>query len=214
MRLLFWILLCCTTIVQSAAGLSAGADLATAQHAYKEKDYVTALKECAPLAEHGNAEAQLLLGRMYLMGQGVAKDDNQAGKWFEASAAQGNADAQFMLGSMYLLPQRDVTKGVNLLRLSADQGNQDAQYLLGKAYLHGLPSLPRDPVQAELWLSLAAQKNLRFYKSELDSAESQMTPSDIASGRALATAWKPKAGQKAQAGEEIRKDGDPKAQQR
>jgi hypothetical protein len=41
-----------------------------------------------------------------------------------------------------------------------------------------------------------------------------MTPNEIASGRALATAWKPKDGQKAQAGEEIRKDGGPKAQQR
>jgi TPR repeat protein len=212
MRLLFQILLCCTTIVPAAA-LSTGADLEVAQRAYQEKDYITALKECTPLAEHGNAVAQLLLGRMYLMGQGVTRDNDQAGKWFEASATQGNADAQFMLGSMYLLPQKDVSKGVNWLRLSADQGNQDAQYVLGKAYLHGLPSLPRDAVQAELWLSLAALKNLQFYKSELDVAENQMTPSEIASGRALAAAWKPKAVQKPQAGEVSRKDGEPKTQQ-
>lgn len=129
---------------------------------------------------------------------------------FEASAAQGNADDQFMLGSMYLLPQRDVAAGVSWLRLSTDQGNQDAQYLLGKAYAHGVPNLPRDLVQAELWLSLAAKKNLQFYKSELDNAESQMSPSEIASGRALAAAWRPKTGQKPQADEGSRKDGIPK----
>ena len=212
MRSVVQILLCFTTIVLCAR-FSAGADLVSAQRAYEQKDYVTALKESKPLAEQGNAEAQLLLGRMYLMGQGVSKDNDQASKWFEVSAAQGNADAQFMLGSMYLLPQKDVAKGVNLLRLSADQGNQDAQYLLVKAYVHGLPSLPRDPVQAELWLTLAAKTNLPFYKSELDNAESQMRPSEIVSGRALAAAWKPKAGHTPQADKRFRKDGRQKSQQ-
>src|SRR5215468_7342272 len=110
MRSVLQILLCLTTIVLGAA-LSASADLVSAQRAYERKDYVTALKESTPLAKQGNAGAQLLLGRMYLMGQGVIKDNDQASKWFEISAAQGNADAQFMLGSMYLLPQKDVAKG-------------------------------------------------------------------------------------------------------
>ncbi len=65
--------LCALTILL-CAGLSAGADLASANRAYEQKDYATALKELAPLAEQGNAEAQFDLGRMYLMGQGVLKD--------------------------------------------------------------------------------------------------------------------------------------------
>jgi TPR repeat protein len=138
MRSLLHALLCLTTIALSV-GLSADADLASAQHAYEGKDYVTALREVTPLAEQGNAAAQLLLGRMYLMGQGVTKDNDQASKWFEASAVQNNADAEFMLGSMYLLPQKDVAEGAKWLRLSADQGNQDAQYLLGKAYAKASP---------------------------------------------------------------------------
>ena len=199
------------------AGLSAGADLASAQRAYQEKDYAAALKESTPLAAQGNADAQLLLGRMYLMGQGVSKDTGQAAKWFKASAEQGNTDAQFMLGSMYLLPQKDVAEGVRWLRLSAEHGNQDAQYLLGRAYAQGLQGLPRDPVQAEMWLWLAAKENLPFYKTELDSAEGQMTGDEIARGRALAAAWKPKTGpkpgDKPQADEDSRKDGKPKSQQ-
>ena len=133
---------------------------------------------------------------MYLMGQGVLKDPDQAIKWLKASAAQGNADAQFFLGSFYLLPRRDIAQGVKWLRLSAEQGQQDAQYLLGKVYLQGGKELPPDPVQAEMWLRLAAKQNLEFYQNELLGAEKQMTADQIANGKALAEAWKPKPGLK------------------
>jgi TPR repeat protein len=174
------------------ASLSAGTDIESGKRAYEQKDYATALKEFAPLAEQGNAAAQLFLGRMYMMGQGVLKDSDQAIKWFKASASQGNAEAQFFLGTMYLLPQKDIAEGVKWLRLSAEQGQQDAQLILGKAYLQGAKELPRDPVQAEMWLRLAAKGNLEFYQNELLAAEAQMTPEQIAKGKALAEAWKPK----------------------
>ena len=173
------------------ASLSA-ADLESAKRAYDQKDYATALKEFTPLANQGKAEAQLYLGKMYMVGQGVLKDPDQAIKWFKASAVQGNADAQFFLGAMYLLPHRDIPEGVKWLRLSAEQGQQDAQLLLGKSYLQDDKALPRDPVQAEMWLRLAAKNNLDFYQTELLAAEGQMTPEQIAKGKALAAAWKPK----------------------
>jgi TPR repeat protein len=170
--------------------LSTAAELESAKRAYEQKDYATARKEFAPLAEQGNADAQLFLGKMYLKGQGVLKDSDKAIKWFKASATQGNADAQFFLGSYYLLSHRDVSEGVKWMRLSAEQGNQDAQLLLGKAYLQG--ELPRDPVQADMWLRLAAKNNLPFYEAELSAAEKQMSPDQIGKGKALAEAWKPK----------------------
>jgi TPR repeat protein len=186
----FWL---CVTSILLCTSLSAGADLASAKHAYEQKDYATAFKEFTPLSEQGNAEAQFFLGKMYLVGQGVPKDSDLAIKWFKASAAQGNADAQFFLGSIYLLPHKDIAEGVKWLRLSAEQGNQDAQWLLGKAYLQGDKELPRDPVQAEIWLWLAAKDNLEFYGNELRAAEGQMTADQVAKGKALAAAWKPKA---------------------
>ncbi len=171
-----------------------GADLASAKRAYDQKDYATALKEFTPLAEQGNADAQLFLGKMYLMGEGVLKDPDQAVKWFKAAGVQGNADAQFYLGSFYLLPHKDIAEGLKWLRLSAEQGNQDAQLLLGKAYMDGSQELPRDPVQAEMWLRLAAKDNLPFYQAQLAGAERQMNAAQIAKGKALAAAWKPKHG--------------------
>ncbi len=170
---------------------SAGADLASAKRAYQQKDYATALQQVKPLAEKGDTEAQLILGKMYLSGHGVVTDTDQAIRWFKASAEKGNAEAQFFLGSIYLLPHRNIAEGVKWLRLSADQGNKDAQYLLGKTYLKGDDALPRDPVQAELWLRLAATDNLEFYQSELSGAEKQMSAEQISKGKALAAAWKP-----------------------
>ncbi len=185
--------LCASTILL-CAGYSAGADLESARRAYQQKDYATAFKELTPLAEQGNAEAQFILGKMYLKGEGVIKDPSQAIKWFRASGAQGDANAQFFLGSFYLLPHRNIAEGAKWLRLSAEQGNQDAQWLLGKALLQGDKDLPKDPVHAEMWLQLAARNNLEFYQNSLRAAESRMAPDLVAEGKALAAAWKPKHG--------------------
>lgn len=182
----------CGLAILLSVGSSTAADLSKAQKAYKQSDYAIALKELTPLAEHGNPEAQLLLGRMYLMGQGVSRDSDQAMKWFRASADQGNADAQFFTGSYYLLPRRDIPEGLRWLRLSAEQGNQDAQLLLGRTYAEGIAEAARDAVQAEMWLRLAAKDNLPFYASQLAAAEQGMTPEEIERGKALAAAWKAK----------------------
>jgi len=189
-----WRLATCAFTILICGSLSTGADLESAKRAYQQKDYPTAVKEFTPLAERGNGDAQLSLGKMYLLGQGVPRDPEQAIKWLKASAGQGNADAQFFVGSYYLLPHRDIAEGVKWLHLSAEQGQQDAQLLLGKAYLQGDKDLPRDLIQAEMWMRLAAKNNLDFYQSELLAAEAQMAPDQIAKGKALAAAWKPKHG--------------------
>lgn len=188
--------LCVLAISLFFVGQSAAADLTTAQQAYRQKDYAVALREATPLAEQGNPDAQLLLARMFLMGQGVSRDPDQAIKWFRASADQGNADAEFFMSSYYLLPRRDIPEGMKWLRLSAEQGNQDAQLLLGRTYADGRPEVPHDPVQGEMWLRLAAKDNLPFYESQLAAAERGMSPGDIEKGKALAATWKPKLGPK------------------
>jgi TPR repeat protein len=170
----------------------AAPDLESVKRSLERTDYATALKQVQPLAEQGNPDAQLFLGKMYLRGQGVPKDPDQANKWFRQAAMQGNAESQFFLGAWYLLPHRDVTEGLKWMQLSAEQGNKDAQLLLGRAYLQG--ELPRDPVQADMWLRLAAKNNLDFYQNELHVAEGQMTPEQITQGKALAESWRPKHG--------------------
>ncbi len=69
--------------------------------AAKRGDYATALREWRPLAEQGNANAQLLLGTMYDEGLGVTQDYAEAMKWYRKAAEQGHASAQSNLGLMY-----------------------------------------------------------------------------------------------------------------
>jgi TPR repeat protein len=185
----------CALAILIGVRFAAAADLTSAEHAYKQKDYATAMKQFTPAAHHGDAIAQLYLGKMYMLGQGVGANRDQAIKWFKASGDQGNADAQFFLGTLYLLPHKDIPQGLMWMRLSAEQGNQDAQLLLGQTYMQGgLKELPHDPVEADKWLRLAAKNNLPFYQLQLETAERQMNAGQIAKGKALAAAWKPKHG--------------------
>ena len=184
----------CILIILLCAGISFAADLESAKRAYHQRDFSTAVKEFTTLAEQGNWEAQLILGKMYMLGQGVPKDSDLAIKWFRAAAVQGDSEAQFFLGAMYLLPQKDVAEGLKWIRLSAEQGEQDAQFLLGKAYMKGQKELPRDPVQGDMWLRLAAKDNKQFYQDELNSAERLMSPDQRAKAKELAAVWKPKSG--------------------
>ena len=170
-----------------STGFLLGADLASAKRKYEEKDYDAALKESKPLAEQGNADAQVLVGRMYLMGQGVPRDRDQALKWFKAAAEQGSADGQFFVGSLSL--KQDAAQGIKWLLLAADQGMQDAQYLLGKTYLGGTQDVPRDLVEAAKWLRLAANGNAGFYQTGLGMAEAQMTAEQRAKAKTFADEW-------------------------
>lgn len=55
-----------------------------------------------PLAERGLADAQYNLGIVYLHGDGVGKNTEEAIKWFRRAAEQGDRPAQQQLGVMIL----------------------------------------------------------------------------------------------------------------
>ena len=90
-------------------------------------DQVAAINQ---LAEQGDANAQFILGNMYLKGEGVAKKDAEAVKWYRLAADQGNADAQHNLGLKYAkgegVPKNDV-EAYFWWNLAAAQGHADAK---------------------------------------------------------------------------------------
>ncbi|MFQ5984322.1 MAG: tetratricopeptide repeat protein [Alphaproteobacteria bacterium] len=79
----------------------AWADFAAGVEAYDGGDYATALSEWRPLAEQGDAEAQIALANMYLFGVGVRQDYREAAKWYRRAAEQGEVIAQINLGELY-----------------------------------------------------------------------------------------------------------------
>jgi hypothetical protein len=79
----------------------AWADFQAGMDAYNRGDYGTAFRVWRPLAEQGDANAQVQLGILYEQGLFGPQDSVQAVLWFEKAAAQGNANAQVRLGASY-----------------------------------------------------------------------------------------------------------------
>ena len=142
---------------------SLAANFQAGREAFERSDYVAALKEWRPLAEQGDADAQVELGFMYLSGQGVPQDDAEAARWYHLAAEQGNAQAQFLLGIIY-------GKGEGVT-----QNYVQAHMWFNLAAAHLPPGEVRDKA-AETREILA-----KF-----------MTPAQVAEAQRLAREWKPK----------------------
>ena len=141
-----------STLVLSIVFLaaSAWADYQVGMDAYERGNYATALSEWRPLAEEGDAQAQLHLGLLYANGDGVQQDYAKARQWYEKAAAQGYAMAQSNLGYLYSdgkgVP-KDGKKGVTWIRKAAEQRDANGQASLGEMYRDGR-GVPQDNVQA------------------------------------------------------------------
>jgi TPR repeat protein len=69
--------------------------------AFKRHDFASAMALLRPLADHGDAAAQLHVGIMDAFGQGVPQDKARAIDWYRRAAEQGNGEAQARLGEGY-----------------------------------------------------------------------------------------------------------------
>lgn len=101
-------------------------DLREAGFALERKDYKTAVRLYRSRADDGNAEAQTMLGEMYNIGYGVARDDRESARLFRAAAVQGDMSGQESLALAYEkgkgLPQDEVRAYMWYL-IAADTGS-------------------------------------------------------------------------------------------
>jgi uncharacterized protein len=179
------------TIVCLAASAWAGNK---ADEAYDQEDCATAVSEMRPLAEDGNAAAQVNLGLHYYNGQGVPQNYVLARQWWEKAAAQGHAGAQVSLGTLSLMGYgvpKDYQQAMRWFRLAADQDDALAQMKLGVIYERG-DGIPPDFVQAHKWYNLAAAKGEKDSAVQRELLSKRMTPDQIAEAQQVAREWKPK----------------------
>lgn len=106
--------------------LAVGAGLEPLRDAWRSGDVVAVERGLRPLAESGDARAQLLLGHLYQTGRGGAVDYPAALHWFRRAADQGVAEAQYALGLMYELGY------------GTEVDAAEAEYWYGRAVAHGL----------------------------------------------------------------------------
>lgn len=162
--------------------------------AYREHDYELALKEIAPLARGGNADAQHLLGLMYFMGRGVPRNYRQAFEWHYKAALQGVPDAEYVIGAMYYtgnaVPQ-DQKLAVSWFRKAAQLGQPDAQYALGLMVRHHVADVPEDAVTAYMLWDLAAASGHRNAGEQRDDLARHMTAQQIDEAQRRSRNWHP-----------------------
>lgn len=145
-----------TMMVSTAANADT---LAAGRAAYARRDYGRAAVQIVPLAERGNAEAQMMLGFMHATGQGVPQSNDLAAFWYCQAAERGNTTAQHLLGLLY-----DKGHGVPLDEVQAYKW-------LNLATAH------------------APKANRDYYQRLRDAVASKMTRGQIAAGQWLAMEW-------------------------
>lgn len=138
-----------------------------------EEDKADSLFELVLLkdrAEEGEPEAQFELGRRYLQGVGLERNDVMALYWVRAAAEQGYARAQAGLGWMYAVGrgvERNDAQSFVWYERAAREGYRVAQRMLGKYYEKGIGTEP-DLALAKAWYEKAAaqgdEKSVRRLK--------------------------------------------------
>ena len=157
--------------------------------AYKAGDYEVALKSWEPLAETGDAYAQVNLGVMYSQGHGVVQDDKEAFKWFKLAAEQGYSPGQWRLAIMYKTGTgvvQNYEEAAKLYKLVAEQGDAYAQNALGFMFSNGF-GVPQDNVKAYLWFTVAGDSGYGLGSRYRDQIAKKMTPEDITKAQEMAS---------------------------
>lgn len=150
-------------------------------------------------AKSGNFDAQYLLGRRYLTGDGLPKDSAQAAKWFKKAADQGLPRAMEALGHLYRKGQdlpRDPGRAAKYYSQAAQYGLKWSQYWLGKLYFEG-DGLPEDPARACFWATVALRAKLpdkerKTITSLRDAAAARLDDSRLREVRGKAEHYKTK----------------------
>ena len=188
-RLIMFSLLLCFVFPR----LSYADQLEDAKAAIQNEDFVKACELLAPLAEENNAEAQFLLGSLYVNGQGVEKDDTKGLSWIMKAARQGydqarlrafticlelanqgDATAMYNVGFMCLNGwggEHDTDVCVGWLEAAAKSGHVRSAKVLSGIYAEGKFGRTPDEEKASYWSNLPAA-----FAAGVDGAWSGETP--------------------------------------
>ena len=137
-------------------------DTAAGLRAFQSKDYATAYREWT-------AEAQYYLGMLYLKGLGVARNPEEAFRWFRLAGDQGQADAAFQIGLMRergVGVAQDFAQAQVWFTLAAEHGDSEAEVSLAELYDEG-HGVHKDLQRAVYWYKMAAEQGLPEAQSRL-----------------------------------------------
>jgi len=131
------------------------ADFASGRAAYERGDFHAAHEHWQALANVGESAAEAALGSLYIHGQGVPIDYDEALYWTRRAAEQGEVTGQFNMGSIYaagLGVERDYREAAHWFHLAAEQNDAISRYNLAILYARGL-GVTRDDIEAVYMLN-------------------------------------------------------------
>ena len=105
----------------------------SAESLIKQRNYEKALPLLKEAGKRGSHAAQETLFEMYLIGNGVFKNSEQAAYWVTKSANDGKAKAQYYLGLIYQTGDgvtRDPSEAIFWLKKATEQGFPRAEKML------------------------------------------------------------------------------------
>jgi TPR repeat protein/transglutaminase-like putative cysteine protease len=160
------------TLLRTAAdagNLSAMVQLAMLLEQGAGKDAGLAVTWLEKAAQRGHLIAQLLLGRHYMDGKGVAADAGKAVMWMEKSGAGGYPLAYSYLGEMFMdgigVP-KDAARAGAYFRQGAEQGDRHSQQSYAMTLHFGL-GVGKDYAAAAEWYRKAAAQQMEVATNNL-----------------------------------------------
>lgn len=133
-------------------------DLEAGRQAIYSGEYARALALLEPLADQGDAGAQVAIGAMYAQGLGVPLDLETARDWFLKSARQGNEKARsnlLYMADQFLYPEEGTARrcrdALAIITELATLGYQRAYTAAGNLLYEGCDEVPSDPAAGVSW---------------------------------------------------------------
>ena len=150
-----------------------------------ERDSKAASEWLRNAADAGHADAQLNLGKLYEIGDGVDRDLAKAVEWYIKAAEAGLPAGQAQLGVLYEAGrgvEQDTASAIKLYRKAAKRGDPIGQAALGAAYYYGV-GVSKSIVDGYMWTKLASRQGNPEARSNLPAIVSEMTPKELKRAR-------------------------------
>lgn len=146
-------------------------------------------RRIAPLAEAGNAEAQIALAEAHFYGRGTATNQQEAVRWYMKAAQAGDPSAQASLGfcSFHGLGcEKDRAAAVKWYSQAAEAGNLKAMNDLAYCLLHGFGT-GKDVEKGFSWAMKAAERG--YHPSQTMVAECYLDGIGVTKNVERAETW-------------------------
>lgn len=155
-----------------AGPVPAGPAFTEAYSAYKAGNRKKALAIWRAEADKGHADAQWVVGNMFVSGDGMARPDpERAAFYYQRSAEQGYLEAQVSLATLYRLGrgvERDPETAARWLQTAAAAGHPVAQSDLGDIFYGGENGeVAINRADAFAWYGLAARNGVALAQLRL-----------------------------------------------